>query len=282
MRHLLSILLFISCSLKAISQNTGIGVGTANPHSSAAFEVMDSARGFLPPRMTYIKRNTISNPATGLIVFCTDCGTVGEMQYFNGYEWISMALAIGSAPLVITTYPFTSVSYYSAFGSGNISYSNPISPFTSRGICWSTSPNPTVESSSSTIDNGYGAGTFYNWLRNLSPGTTYFARAYAGNSYGKVYGNQISFTTPTLTLANVITADVSGITSNSAVSGGNITDSGGVAVSSRGVCWSTSPNPTVSLITKTVNGSGIGVYTSNITDLSPGTTYFCVPMQSIQ
>jgi uncharacterized protein (TIGR02145 family) len=59
-----------------------------------------------------------------------------------------------------------------------------------------------------------------------------------------------------------------------AISGGTISSDGGSAVSARGVCWSTSPGPTVALATKTSNGSGTGGFTSNISGLSKNTTYY--------
>jgi hypothetical protein len=74
---------------------------------------------------------------------------------------------------------------------------------------------------------------------------------------------------PTLT-----TTAISGITNTTASSGGNITNDGGAAVTLSGVCWSTSSNPTVSLSTTTFDGSGIGSFTSSITGLVAGTTYY--------
>ncbi|MDD5713904.1 MAG: hypothetical protein PHV64_03295, partial [Bacteroidales bacterium] len=63
-----------------------------------------------------------------------------------------------------------------------------------RGVCWSTSQNPTI-AGRVTID-GHGAGAFTTRLLGLNPGTTYYIRAYAVNSEGFAYGQQISFTTP--------------------------------------------------------------------------------------
>ncbi len=61
----------------------------------------------------------------------------------------------------------------------------------------------------------------------LSQGTTYFVRAYATNGIGTGYGNQISFSTLGFAIPILSTNVMSGITSNSAVSGGNITSGGG-------------------------------------------------------
>ena len=68
------------------------------------------------------------------------------------------------------------------------------------------------------------------------------------------------------------TTPASAITSGSAVSGGNISNDGGVTVTARGVCWSTSVNPTTT-DTKTNDGTGVGIFTSNLTGLLPNTFY---------
>jgi gliding motility-associated-like protein len=74
-------------------------------------------------------------------------------------------------------------------------------------------------------------------------------------------------------LPTVITTTASLITTNSAQSGGNVTNDGGTTVSARGVCWSTDPNPTItSLIT--TNGSGTGSFVSSLTTLNSNTTYY--------
>jgi len=69
------------------------------------------------------------------------------------------------------------------------------------------------------------------------------------------------------------TLAVTGITTTTATSGGNITDDGGATVTVRGVCWSTSENPTID-DSKTEDGTGAGSFTSNITDLELNTTYY--------
>ena len=72
---------------------------------------------------------------------------------------------------------------------------------------------------------------------------------------------------------SVILSSVSNITSISATSGGDVTSDGGAAVTAKGVCWGTNQNPTTS-DNKTNNGSGTGSYTSSITGLNPGITYY--------
>jgi len=74
--------------------------------------------------------------------------------------------------------------------------------------------------------------------------------------------------------AALSTVAISNISYTTASSGGSITNDGGAAVTARGVCWSTSINPTIALSTKTIDGSGIGSFTSSITGLVAGTSYY--------
>ena len=139
-----------------------------------------------------------------------------------------------------------------------------------RGVCWSTSQNPTI-SDNKTID-GTSIGTFTSKINDLTPGTTYYVRSYAINSVGTIYSDQLTIKTNSI-IATVLTVVISNITSTTASSGGNVTSDGGSHVTSKGVCWSTSQNPTIS-DNKTIDTDDIGYYQSSITGLTPGTTYY--------
>ena len=170
----------------------------------------------------------------------------------------------------LTTASASSISSATAISGGTVSRGTAI---TARGVVWSTSQNPTVSLSTKTSD-GSGTGSFISAMSGLQPGTTYYVRAYATNSVGTAYGNQVSFTTTAISLPSLTTTSISNITISSASSGGTISSDGGATVSARGVCWSTSQNPAVSLSTKTTDGSGTGSFSSSITGLQPGTTYY--------
>jgi hypothetical protein len=58
---------------------------------SAILEANSTTKGFLPPRMGYLQRNAIVNPAKGLSIYCIDCGFYGEIQFFDGYQWTNMS-----------------------------------------------------------------------------------------------------------------------------------------------------------------------------------------------
>jgi hypothetical protein len=117
-------------------------------------------------------------------------------------------------------------------------------------------------------------GAFTSSMTGLSPNTAYYVRAYATDTAGTIYGNQVSFTTggqgPTVT-----TQAVSAIGKTIATGNGNIKDLGATNPTEHGVCWNTTGTPTIS-DSKTEEGgvSATGAFTSNITGLHPGTDYY--------
>ena len=98
----------------------------------------------------------------------------------------------GMLPPTLTTTAATNITGTTASSGGNISTDGG-SPVTARGVCWSTSTNPTI-ANSKTID-GTGTGIFPSSITGLTVESTYYVRAYATNSVGTAYGNEVSFTT---------------------------------------------------------------------------------------
>ena len=71
------------------------------------------------------------------------------------------------------------------------------------------------------------------------------------------------------------THEVTGITLTEAISGGQIIDDGGSEIYARGIVWNTSDNPTIEAnVGRTVDGQGLGEFTSMLSGLSPSTAYF--------
>ena len=174
---------------------------------------------------------------------------------------------------MVTTLEIAGVSQTTAVTGGNVT-SDGGAEVTARGVCWSTSQEPTIEGEH-TID-GAGTGEYQSDLSGLTANTTYYVRAYATNSEGTAYGEEISFTTLEEYIVvepTVVTVSVSEVTETTAVTGGNVTSDGGGEVSARGVCWSTSQEPTVEG-NHTTDGTGVGEFVSNLTDLTDNTTYF--------
>ena len=139
-----------------------------------------------------------------------------------------------------------------------------------RGICYSFTPNPTIEDG--VVYNGTGSGSYTCTLTGLHSGTTYYARAFSSSSYGVTYGNEIEFTTLT-TDPVVYTTSVTSVGSYSATVNCEVASDGGHTIIERGVCFNTSGTPTIS-DTKMANGVGIGTYSCELTGLAYGTTYY--------
>jgi hypothetical protein len=212
-------------------------------------------------------------------------GTDSHISYWDGISaWIPVAPGLPGQNLKfivgvpswvnnlqgITTTVASSISATTAVSGGNI-ISDGGATITARGICWSMSHNPTI--ADAHTNDGTGVGSFTSNLLGLTSGVLYYVRAYATNSAGTAYGNEVSFTSFDI-LPTITTTATTAITSTTVTSGGNISSNGGSAVITRGICWSTTANPTVALNTKTTDGTGIGSFVSNITGLTSSTTYF--------
>jgi len=107
-------------------------------------------------------------------------------------------------------------------------------------------------------------------LTGLTTGVPYHYRTVAYNSDGTAYGDDMTFIPGA---ASVTTALVTNLTGTSAVSGGVVIQDGGSTVTSRGVCWGLTADPTISG-PHTVDGSGTGAFVSTLASLMPGTTYY--------
>ncbi len=224
---------------------------------------------------------TSNGTAVGSFTSNLSALTANTTYYVVAYATNSAGTAYGNqvtfttnaAIPTLTTTSISSITATTAISGGNIT-SNGGSVITAEGVIWSTSQTPTISLTTKT-SNGTAVGGFTSNLSGLTANTTYYIVAYATNSAGTAYGNQVTFTTnaaiPTLT-----TTSISGITGTTAISGGNITSNGGSAITAEGIIWSTSQNPTISLTTKTSNGTAVGSFTSNLTGLTANTTYYVV------
>jgi uncharacterized protein (TIGR02145 family) len=172
----------------------------------------------------------------------------------------------------VTTATIVSFTHEAASGGGNVT-NDGYASITSKGVCWSTSSNPTI--ADPKTNEGAGAGAFSSSITGLDPVTKYYVRAYATNSVGTSYGDDVTFTSSDLpyVIPTLTTTTASSITYNSAVTGGSISSDGGAPITSRGVCYSTSTNPTTA-DNLTSDGSGTGVFISNLTSLSASTIYY--------
>ncbi|MBK7629084.1 MAG: DUF1566 domain-containing protein [Bacteroidales bacterium] len=204
----------------------------------------------------------------------------GTLYYMRAYVSNNIGTAYGNQETfttlnipTITTASISNITDTTAISGGNITADGGVN-ITARGVCWSTKQNPTIADTISK--DGSGKGIFTSSLKKLVPNTTYYVKAWATNSIGTAYGNELAFTTtsPAPVLPSITTTTISAITQSSAVSGGNITSNGGATVTSSGICWGTSPSPTIALTSKTTDGLATGAFAGSLTGLTANTTYY--------
>jgi hypothetical protein len=116
--------------------------------------------------------------------------------------------------------------------------------------------------------------TNYSDNNGIQAAANYVYRVYSYNSAGNSLNYSNEATINSYNYPVILEKTIWYVTSSTAISGGDITSDGGTPIIARGVVWSTSSNPTVNLTTKTVNGTGTGRFDSNLTNLTPNTSYF--------
>ncbi len=154
------------------SPTTALATKTANGTGTGTFT---STLAELAPTTTYYVRAYATNAA----------GTA----YGTEVSFTTLSIEVPT----LTTTEVSNITGSTANTGGTIT-SNGGANVTARGVVWSTSPSPTTALATKTTD-GSGTGTFTSNLTGLAPATTYFVRAYATNTAGTAYGNEVSFTT---------------------------------------------------------------------------------------
>ncbi len=137
-----------------------------------------------------------------LLSWLDKVGTIGTnlntgfflAEYFiKSKSSLDTTIIIGNPPLLtLTTNNISTITATTAISGGNVTDDGG-NPVTARGVCWSTSQNPTISNSKTT--NGIGSGSFTSNINGLTANTTYYVRAYATNSAGTAYGSEVIFST---------------------------------------------------------------------------------------
>lgn len=172
----------------------------------------------------------------------------------------------------VETYQATEITATTAKSGGNVTDEGD-GPVTARGVCWSTSPNPTLFDN--YTNDGSGPGEFVSQLKNLTTGTTYHVRAYATNDLGTSYGEDLNFT-PQHQQLGVDFNEITEITAISAKCSATVTGGDGLGLTSKGFCWNTAGSPTLS-DAHTDEGVKLEAYSSVIASLESNTKYYVRP-----
>jgi hypothetical protein len=154
------------------------------------------------PNPTTANQKTTESAGTGAFSSNLTSLSVSTKYYARAYATNAVGTSYGNEisfttltqviPTVTTT-AITEISVGSAKSGGNITNDGG-SPVTARGVCWGLNPNPTIADNKTT--DGSGSGNFISTINQLTSNKKYFVRAYATNSVGTAYGEEVNFTTP--------------------------------------------------------------------------------------
>ena len=122
-------------------------------------------------------------------------------DFFRGYSYLMNGFSIrclkNTLPQVNTT-SVTNVTTSTALVTGEVISEGDQN--TTRGFCYSNTPNPTINND--TASSGRGIGTYSATINGLSPFTTYYVRSFARNDLGISYGSEVSFRTSQLAVGD--------------------------------------------------------------------------------
>jgi hypothetical protein len=188
-----------SLSTGSITNSGKIIVGaTSAASASAVLEASSTTQGFLPPRMTRAQRNAINTPASGLVVWCNNCGAVGELQvYSENATWTNLsgtAAAGVYTPTIGEAYQGGKVAYVLQLGDPGYDPTTPHGLIAatldqSTGIRWYNGNYRTTGATGIAIGTGL-ANTNTIITSQGATATSYaagLARAYSGGRYTDWY-----------------------------------------------------------------------------------------------
>ena len=269
---------YVSISRPSVTKSFGTGI-VLQSRLSVSEGVQITEKGFLITRENGAVADTVIHTGTIANIISADVnGLVPGNSYSitayvkdNNYTAYSesMVFSAHSIPSV-TTVPPINIDAASVVVGGMDIKENGL-PVTEKGVVWNLTGNPDISLQTRTC-NGGGTGNFTDTLKGLLPNTIYYIRAYATNSDGTGYGDEVSFRTMTA-LPTVVSDDITDISSTSFHVTGNVVHDGGDAVTERGFVWSLSEEP--EQFDNIVNcGIGDDVFEATIYGLTRATTYY--------
>lgn len=202
-------------AVSSIAQTTASGGGNISSDGGASV----TARGVCWSNTTNLptvsSSKTSDGTGTGAYTSSLTGLTANTTYFLRAYATNSAGTGYGSTVSfttlsstvvpTLTTTAISAITESGATGGGDISNDGG-STVIARGVCWNTAANPTIADNKTT--DGTGTGTFTSSLTGLTANTTYYVRAYATNSAGTGYGNEVNFkaTSPdTYVLDNIMT-----------------------------------------------------------------------------
>ena len=222
----------------------------------------------------YLQILSMSTSDTGNFSFQFSNLTPGTLYYYRSFASNTLGVSYGNILnfTTLSTAPSLSLSNPSIISSNIYNFNvfninDGGSMITSRGVVWDVNPNPTQNLSTKLIDGNTGASNFNSIVNSFNPGYTYYIRAFATNSIGTSYSNQVIITTPSLPSINSYPSSYC-ITSNSVANlNCAIFSDGGSAIINKGFYCSDNAFPTAA------NSFGFFVPSSNSSNLNISGVY---------
>ncbi|MBK7097130.1 MAG: hypothetical protein IPH58_00625 [Sphingobacteriales bacterium] len=202
-----------------------------------------------------------------LLLMISACSKSGSTPEENITPPTTVVLA------TITTSEVHTVTTIEALGGGKVT-NNGGATVVERGIVLSTSPNPTIENTKFGTTSVSGDGSFATRFTGLSASTKFYVRAYAVNSAGIAYGNEVTFTTTMIGAATFASSPLYIVGNSIAHWDVDVLTDGGDLITERGVCWGLTSNPTIDNNKATDGGNGTGKFRGSLTKLLPRTEYY--------
>jgi hypothetical protein len=227
------VLLIIAVTLSVASiKGQPVGIGTANIHNSAVLELASTSKGFLPPRLTTIQRNSIVNAVTGLLVYDTD---LNALMHFNGTQWRPVGGSVGSFNL----------------------------PFAANVSSSATAPFSIAATSSGSAIKGTAAASFTAALEGNADGGV--------GSYG-VLGQATHTTGTGIAGVSANASAVYGFSSNGGTALRGIATGGGYSLKTRGNLRITggNTNPQPNAVLTCIDADGNAVWKKPLSELAFG------------
>ncbi len=265
--------------------STSTALGTASYYASAS--PTSYAATFATP-ITLLNTSSASATVQGSTSFSPNITVKGgQTLTVRMYPWagstgrylanklvvLSGNTATASVPAAPTTSSVFPIYATSATGGGSEISADNNALITAKGVCWNLSGSPTT--GDPKTNDGSGTNAFISAITGLVPGLTYYVRAYATNSAGTSYGNEVTFTTSsTATEPLLTTGAVTNVGATSASVSGNISSDGGAALTSSGFCWSSTNATPTTADSKNNVGVNTGAITSTLSGLTSSTLYY--------
>lgn len=264
------------------------GIGAWIPFATQQGVVLNTISSALPYTVNF---GTINIPfynksiaATGhtyaVRLYMYSIDGANKAHYFGISNFIlnGTTNAMASVNTVTTNAPnAATISKYSAIGTASYNGSSLYQTPSIGGLTWATTVNPTIAANPFSVDilttGNINNPTNATNIINLTPATTYHLRAYITTPLDTIYGNDVSFTTLPYSVPNLTTNAATNVLSTKATTGGSNIDSGGYAVSEKGVCYATTNNPTYSGLHSS-DGTGNANFTTQLKNLFPSTKYY--------